>query len=271
MRLALALSLLVAPVLAAPLAEAAPRVTWADWVGAYSGRLAWSSACTIAGEARATLAIEATDGVLAIELAPARPGLRALSLVEGEAGLEGQQGDTRVAVRRSAADTVDVTVVLDSGCTMKARLARARSGVAACDRLAAWSRVEARCTKLGDAARLENAAKLAAARWKATDAKVCAARADALERALVDAGCAPHPDPQLGVRARACLDLVHETAALARCGAVPHDLRDGLSDEARRLAAAAQTADDATRPYVERECRSSRTAVATLAAKYRCP
>lgn len=91
-----------------------------------------------------------------------------------------------------------------------------------------------------------------------------------LERALVDVGCAPHPDPQIGVRARACLELVQATDQLARCGRVPPMFLDPLVAQARALAAAAQTAEQVTLPYVERQCRDEAVTALALATKFQC-
>ena len=257
--------------LVARVADAAPDIpsaTWADWVGSYRGTLAWRD-CAIAGSASAILALDAADGVLSIDLAPARPGLRAMSLVAEDGAWSAQQGDVKLKITRRA-DRLELVVELDSGCRMTARLQRASTGVASCDRLVAWSRVESRCTKLRDAP-LEDAGKVAGTKWRVADANSCAARAAKLEASLVDVGCAPYPDPLIGVRARECLELASESAKLSRCGNVPADLKDAVVFDAGALASAAQSADRATLPYVERQCRDAKATIVALATRFGCP
>src|SRR5688572_24851735 len=123
-------------VLATP--QASP--SWAEWVGDWDGKLKWQS-CTAEGEPRASIAIDANDGAMSIDLSPAGSALPALSLVEDGDGWLGQQGDVTVRVKR-AKDKLDLAIDLDSGCQVKGTMARASVGIAACDRLAAWARIE---------------------------------------------------------------------------------------------------------------------------------
>jgi len=227
--------------LAASLAVAAPAArpaTWADWVGDYRGALAWRN-CTVAGARTATLALDATDGVIALELAPAGMALRAMTLVEEEGGWIAQDGDVSLRVTRPRAATIAVALELASGCTMRGTLRRTAARVAACDRLAGWARIEARCTKV--TARLEDVAALARTRWKPGDAARCSERADRVELAMVDAGCAPLPDVTTAVP-HACRSLVERTRALVACrprsaAIVDHVMR--LVRDAERAGAAA--------------------------------
>ncbi|MEO8707100.1 MAG: hypothetical protein ABI867_44145 [Kofleriaceae bacterium] len=250
-------------------AAPAPHATsWADWVGTFEGTLAWRS-CTTPGAKQVALAIDATDGVLAIDLAPASPGLRTLSLVSEAAGWSAQQGDVEVRITRPKAELVDLVIELDSGCMARGQLRRAATGVPACDQLTAWAKVEAHCSKLRDAP-LEDAAKLVATKWRAADAGGCTKRAQKLELALIDVGCAPHPDPQIGTRARECLDLGAASAKLARCGGVPQQIKDLVAAQAQQFTAAAQTAERATLPYVEQQCRDVKATIASIATQFGC-
>ena len=63
------------------LARPATAPTWADWVGDWEGKLKWTS-CTSDGEPSATIALDATDGAMAIDLASGGAGLGSLSLLE---------------------------------------------------------------------------------------------------------------------------------------------------------------------------------------------
>jgi len=246
-----------------------PPVTWSDWVGAYDGKLTWHG-CITPGARTATLAVEATDAVVSIDLAPASPGLRTMSLVADDRGWSGQQGDVKVQIARPRADALALVVELDSGCTVKGQLRRKATGIAACDRLLGWTRIESRCTKLQDAP-LEDLAKLVATRWQRADADRCTARVAKLEAALVDAGCAPHPDPRIGVRAPECLALATASAKLSRCGNVPAQIKDAIAFEAAALSSASQSAERATLPYVEQQCRDVTSTIATVATQFSCP
>jgi hypothetical protein len=261
----LAAACLVTPVFAAP----APKTTWADWVGDHDAKLVWTN-CTTPGAKTATIAVDAVDGALTIDLARAGGGLRALPLVEDDdATWSAQQGDVSVTLKR-AAGKLDLRVELESGCRVTGQLVRPSTNVAACDRLVAWTRVEAQCTKLHDAP-LENPAALAKTKWKPGDADRGTTRAAKLELSLVDAGCAPHPDPLIGVRAPECQALATAAAKLSRCGNVPPDLKSYLVTKSQGLAGAAQTADRATLPVVETECHGMGTVLSSVGVKFNCP
>ncbi len=253
-----------------------PRM-WADWVGDWSGKLRWSS-CTIEGEPSASLSVDATDGAFAIDLTPAGGALGKVSLVEDSGGWSGQQGDVNVRLRRTKTD-LEVAVTLDSGCEVRGTLARATTGIAACDRLSAWARIESQCQKLVRPP-LENPARLARQRrtWakssgeaRATVAAQCTARSAKVEAELVDAGCAPHPDPAIGMRGAECQALRGAGARLARCTSVPLDLRDAFQREVVVLVAAAQGADKESLPVVDAECRRTREKLVTVAQQAGCP
>lgn len=257
--------------LAAPKPGApAVRDAWADWVGEYAGNVVWRG-CTAPGAAVARVTLEATDGAMAIELAAL--GVRAMSLVERDAGWSGQQGDAAVKLGRAAAGAIALELELASGCTVRGTLKRAATAAVACDRLVGWSRIEARCSKLAAQGRqpLEDAAVIAKTTWRAADATACAARAARLELALIDTGCAPHPDPAIGTRAPDCRRLVDSTERVVRCKTLPRELEDELAGVARSLAAAAQTAAPATLGVVERQCRDAQAITASIAARFSCP
>ncbi len=259
------------------LARPAPAPTWADWVGEWQGKLRWTS-CTADGAPQATLPIEATDGAVAIDLAPAGGGLGATSLVEDNAGWLGQNGDVTVRLAHRAGKLA-LAIDLDSGCQIRGELARATSGIAACDRLAAWTSIEARCTKLVKPA-LENEARLA--RQRATwleargDARTklgaqCDARASKVETELVDAGCAPNPDPAIGMKGAECRALAQAASRLGRCASVPTDLATLIAQEASALVGAAQQATTAEMPYVEVQCKRVRERIAQTVQQSGCP
>jgi hypothetical protein len=263
---------------AGPAPAPAPRLTWADWVGDWGGKLKWQS-CSADGEEKPTLALDATDGVHAIDLRNAGGALPALSLVEDTAGWAGQQGDVSVVVKRSRPDALELVVTLESGCQISGTLARPSIGIASCDRLSAWARIESQCTKLSRPP-LENPARLARQREKWAKAKgdartmisaQCTARGAKVEAALVDAGCAPHPDPAIGLRGAECQALRGTSARIVRCGNVPFDLREALEREVIVLVAASQGADKAALPVVEAECKQARDRLVTIAKQAGCP
>ena len=253
------------------LAAATPAVAapWSDWVGDYRGALVWRQ-CTAAGEKSATLALDAVDGAMRIDLAPAGAALRAMSLTREDAAWVAQDGDLRVRVtkRPSAPSSIDIAIDYDSGCTMRGKLVRTSTGIAACDRLLGWARIEARCTKPGDA--LEDFAALVKTKWKKTDAARCTARGDKLELAMIDRGCAPNPDPDIGTRAVQCRALVDATTKLQRCGRVPPETMRRLVNAASALSGASQSASKAELPYVEQQCKDQRAEVATIAVQSQC-
>jgi hypothetical protein len=277
------LSMLVA-VASTSLAAPAPTTTWADWVGEWTGKLTWTS-CTADGFATAALPLEATDGAVAIDLTPAGGALGMMTLVDESGSWLGHQADVTVHVTRPKADVLEVAVDLDSGCQMRARMQRASTGIAACDRLVAWSRIESRCAKL-DKPPLEPAARLARQRdtWakaRTADRKSagsalkeiaaqCEARSTKVEAELIDVGCAPNADPEIGTRGPQCQAVRQIAARFARCTSSPPDLRSRFEQDAAQLAAAAQTADSSGLPIIDAECRTLRARIASAAQHYVC-
>src|SRR5262249_53150354 len=153
-----------------------------------------------------------------------------LSLVEDGTGWAGQKGDVSVRLARKA-DAIELAVDIDSGCQLRGTLKRATVGISACDRLDAWARIEARCTKLSKPP-LESIARLVRQRESWTKAKgeargklaaQCDARADKVELELVDAGCAPNPDPSVGLNGAECRALQQTWARLGKCTNLPPD------------------------------------------------
>jgi hypothetical protein len=265
------------------LATPAPQpLSWADWVGDWDGKLKWAS-CSAEGAEHASLALDALDGSVSIDLTPAGAALPALSLAEDGEGWSAQQGDVAVRVKRGKSDkkgdTLELAVDLDSGCQVRGTLRRASVGIAACDRLAAWARIESHCTKLSRPP-LENAARLARQRaaWrKATGedktklAAQCTARSAKVEQELVDIGCAPNPDPTIGMRGAECQALRGIAGRLSRCANLPSDQRDAYAREVLVLLAAAQGADKASLPVVDAECKRERDKLFAIAQQVGCP
>jgi hypothetical protein len=265
--------LALAIVCVARLAHAEP---WAAWVGDYTGPMRWTG-CTTPHPAAVTLALDATDAVMAIDLAPAGTGLPALSLVDEDPAWVAQSADLTVRLARPRANALDVAIRFDSGCAGRGTLARAVTGLAACDRLAAWARIEARCTKLHDVP-LEPAIPKERGAWLASRGAArtrlgeqCALRASRVETELVDAACAPSPDPAIGVRAPACVAVVAAAGRVARCAAIPPDVKAPIARLAGDLAAAAQTGEPSTAGVVDAQCRELQRAIDQLTARHTCP
>lgn len=271
--------LLILAAASGALATPAPQpVTWADWVGDWDGKLKWTS-CTADGADRASLALDALDGAVSIDLTPAGSALPAISLSEDGDGWLGQQGDVTVHVKRAKADKLELAVDLDSGCQVRGTLSRASVGIAACDRLAAWARIESHCTKLSRPP-LENAARLARQRaaWRKARgddrtklAAQCTARSAKVEQELIDIGCAPNPDPAIGMRGAECQALRGMAGRVSRCANLPSDQRDAYAREVLVLLAAAQGADKASLPVVDAECKRERDKLFAIAQQVGCP
>src|SRR5262249_40679273 len=130
---------------ATPAPPAPKRLTWADWVGDWEGKLKWSG-CSVDGQPAATVPIEATDGAIAIDLTTAGGALASIGLVDDNDGWVGQRDDVTVHLARTPA-ALELAIDLDSGCAIRGTLHRATIGIATCDQLEAWSRIEGRCTK----------------------------------------------------------------------------------------------------------------------------
>jgi hypothetical protein len=262
--------------LAAPAAQP-DRLAWADFVGDWAGKLEWGS-CTFDGAKEGTFSVDATDGALSIDLGPAGSAFGTMSLVEDGAGFTGQQADVKVKLTRTAKE-LELAVDLDSGCTVRATLSRPSVGIAACDRLAAWSRIEQQCSKLAHPP-LENPARLARQRAEWTKARgdardklaaQCTKRSARVETRLVDVGCAPNADPKIGMRGAECQALRGVSARVQRCAAIPFDIRTDLERNVVVLLAAAQGADQASLPVVDGQCKATREKLAAMALQAGCP
>jgi hypothetical protein len=240
---------------------APPGATWADWVGSYTGKLAWTG-CSAPGAKTPTLALDAVDGALTIDLTPAGGGLRPLSLVEDEGRLTARQGDATLALVPRRADTIDLAIDLTSGCAIRGQLVRASTGVRACDRLVALARIEAACTKLPGPPKPP-----AAQRWKARDAARCTALADPIQTELVDAGCVPIADPAALVPGPACRTLLAHAATVHRCATAPPPLVQ-LADRLTALGPPAQ--DRASRATLDASCVRYDALLARAAAGTGC-
>jgi hypothetical protein len=253
--------------------EAAPkaRATWADWVGDYEGKLAWKG-CLTPGAARARISLDAVDGAMFIELVEAGGGLRAMSLVEEEAGWSAQSGDVKLRVTRPRANAVYVDAEVGSDCRLRANLARATTKIEACDRLIGWTRIESQCTKQV-ADRLEDPAKLATERkrWKpGADGmtRMCETRSNKLVASLLMARCAPDPDPDAFIMGPACQALEQAMGTLRRCPNLPPQAMQALD----AMVSGPRSAHDATtRAIVEERCGSLRRSLDRVATDSRCP
>ncbi|HEY5948988.1 MAG TPA: hypothetical protein VIV40_26030 [Kofleriaceae bacterium] len=261
---------------------AAQPSSWADWVGDWDGKLK-STSCSLEVGERASFALDAIDGAVTVDLSPASSSLPQLSLVEDGDGWMGQQGDVTVRVKRikpdKIGDRLELAVDLDSGCQVRGTLTRGSVGIAACDRLAAWARIESHCTKLSRPP-LENAARLARQRaeWRKARgddrsklAAQCSARSTKVEQQLIDTGCAPNADPAIGMRGAECQALRGIAGRLGRCGNLPSDQRDAYAREVLVLLAAAQGADKASLPVVDGECKRERDKLFAIAQQVGCP
>ena len=262
---------------AARAATPAPASSWADWVGDWDGKLKWAG-CSIDGEPSASVALEAIDGSLAIDLAPAGGALGPLSLVENNTGWLGQQGDVTVKLAHGRDSSIEVAVELESGCTMHATLKRASVGIATCDELAGWARIEEHCSRLAKP-RLENFARLVRQRveWtkargeaRSTLALQCKARVGKVEAELAEAGCAPDPNP-VSQRGPECQALRQTAAKLSRCGTLPFDLATSLAHDANQLASAVAGAETETSlKVVEKQCKQMRDQITEAAQQAGC-
>ncbi|HUS27393.1 MAG TPA: hypothetical protein VMZ53_02760 [Kofleriaceae bacterium] len=275
-RAAFAVTLAVASgALAAPATQ--PSLTWADWVGDWNGKLTWSG-CAVDDEKRASIQVDATDGSIAVDLTSAGGALGKMTLLENGEGFAAKEGDISLRLTRKDA-ALELAVDLDSGCQLRGTLSRSSVGIAACDQLAAWARIEQQCTKLSRPA-LENPTRLARQRaeWKKATgdartklAEKCTSRAARVQSQLVDVGCAPNPDPNIGMRGAECQALRGVSARVQRCSNVPFDVRTSLEREVVVLLAAMQGADQASIPVVDAECKREREKVFAIAQQAGCP
>src|SRR5438270_296796 len=85
----------------------------------------------------------------------------------------------------------------------------------------------------------------------------------------VDAtGCAPSPEPDIGVRATSCRALVADANRVQRCATAP---ADSIVSLVAQLAAASQTASAAELPTIEAQCEDVHARLRELARRVRCP
>jgi hypothetical protein len=262
-------------------ADTPPRSSWAAWVGDWQGKLRWSG-CTVDGEPAASIAIDVVDGAAAIDLAPAGGALDKVALepdvsAGGEAW-RGKAGDVGVHVTRGVA-TLELAVDLESGCSMRGSLHRASVGVAACDELEAWARIENRCTRLVKPP-LENLSRVAhqRAEWSKADAETrvklatqCKARASKVEAELAAASCAPDLAPA-HERFPECGALRLSAAKVTRCQTLAFDVATSLAHDANALADATTGTDGSTSSHdvLEKQCHAMRESLVATAQQAGC-
>lgn len=242
---------------------ASADVTWADWVGDYTGKLAWTG-CIAPGAKTATVAIDAVDGALTIDLVRAGGGLRDLSLAEDPEAetLAAKQGDVTLAIARTRPGTIALSIDLASGCAVRGTLVRKSTAVAACDRAVALARIEKACTKLAGPPH-----ELVIKKVKAADAERCTRSGDAIATAVTDAACMPVPDPAGTLVGAQCRQMVNEAEALKRCPNAPPD----YTVIADRLIALARPAMAASRQVVNASCEEGHQMLVELASYVHCP
>jgi hypothetical protein len=259
----------------------APRSSWAAWVGDWQGKLRWTG-CTVDGEPAASIAIDVVDGAAAIDLAAAGGALDKVALEPDTSGAsdawKGHAGDVAVHVTHGPA-TLELAVDLESGCAMRGSLHRASVGIAACDELAAWARIENRCTRLVKPP-LENLSRVAhqRAEWSKADAETrvklavqCKARASKVEAELAQASCAPDPSPA-PARFPECGALRLSAAKVTRCQTLAFDVATSLAHDANALADATSGTDGSTssRDVLEKQCRTMRESLVATAQQAGC-
>ncbi len=245
------------------LAGTARAETWDEWVGDYAGKLVWTS-CASPGAKSVAVALDAVDGALTIDLAPAGGGLRALSLADdGDTEiLSAQQGDVTLSIAHPKPATIAVAIDLASGCTIRGTLIRASTRIAACDRAVALARIEKACTKL-----TAKPIGLALEKWKPADADRCTARGNMIEAEVTEAGCLPVPDPAGTLIGAQCRQMVREAEALKRCATAPPQ----YVQVADRLIARARPAMAGSTSIVDASCHEGHQMLVELAAYAHCP
>jgi hypothetical protein len=255
-------------------AAVAPRSSWASWVGDWQGKLRWTG-CTVDGEPAASIAIDAIDSVVTIDLSAAGGALGSVPLAPDLAsdGWSGRAGDVAVHLARSSA-TLELAVELESGCAVHGSLRRQSVGIAACDDLEGWARIETRCTRLVKPP-LENLARVAhqRAEWSKASTEMrgkvaaqCKARSSKVEAELVGAHCVPG-DGEQPARFPECGALRLAAAKIAHCQALPFDVATSLAHDANALADATAGIDaqSSSRDVLEKQCRAMREQLALSA------
>ncbi len=246
---ALALSVVLA---AAPTA-ASPGVRWDDLVGDYQLTARTNGQCAFAPERRAEVRIDAVDGALHVDLAAIGGGVGVVSLAAHDDGaFTGAELGARVEIVRARRDRLTVTMTYDSGCVVTGIAVRSPIR-GRCPAMTTWQRVAARCTRGLEAPPLRG---------------TCRDRAERLELALIDVGCAPARDLADVTRGPACSRLVTLAASTSRCA--------NASPEAHVIANLVETrpttASDATsRAAVEAGCALHLQRLTAALHGTRCP
>jgi hypothetical protein len=263
---------IVAVAHADPVPPSDSRSSWASWVGDWQGKLRWTG-CTVDGEPAASIAIDAADGVVRIDLSGAGGALGIIPLApDAGDGWIGRAGDVGVHVARGSA-TLELAVELESGCAVHGSLRRQTVGISACDDLEGWARIENHCTRLVKPP-LENLARVAhqRAEWSKASAETrgklaaqCKARSSKVEAELVGARCVPG-DAEQPARFPECGALRLAAAKIAHCQTVPFDVATSLAHDANALADATIGIDsDSSRAVLEKQCKAMRDQLATSA------
>lgn len=243
-------SLVIVAALAVP---ARADVAWADVVGDWSATLRWSS-CAAAGATKAAIAIDATNGVLAIDLAATSKYLASYALLptDDAKALEAQHGDIALTVAPTGTDKLALAVrVGTAGCTLRAELARPRPSCA----LDAWTRIAKRCTREP----IDFPTK-----------GTCREQAATLEHAVVEAGCAPSSNARFVARSH-CQRLPQVAQQVNQCPKLDQAQRDAFTKLAATMVGAAQSVDQTSAATLDQQCDDIAVGMRARARTFGCP
>lgn len=223
-----------------------------DWVGTWSGPATWKD-CSVQGADTLDVAITWRDGTLWLDGAALYDGLGEIAPdVHDDGSLGYDDDDLAISVKRTKKKGVVLTLTTAAQCTMTAKIARATTGIGACDGLVALAAAATSCQVALDddpTADVETWRGLTGAKRRAA-ATQCTARATTLKATLVADDCVPPDhDPAGSAQCRAAWQQV---SRIDRCEQVPADFKASTHVHAAHLRKQIRTLSvDEAAPYCD--------------------
>jgi hypothetical protein len=196
------------------------------WVGTWTGKATWKK-CTTAGPKKLALDLTAARGLITVDGDQLMDGLGAIDFVTGLDALSAPREDLSLTITwtKKGAKLVMKT---GAGCTAKATLTRATSGIPSCDALLALRTVEASCrTTEGDVAADRKAWKKLTGKKKKAQAAQCTTDADTLRTSLGDGQClAASTSLAFRTGLPGCDEYIASMERYLQCEKIPQAARD---------------------------------------------
>lgn len=245
------------------------------WVGTWTGKATWKG-CTTAGPKQLALTLVAARGTITLDGDTLMEGLGDVDFAAALAALSAPRDDLSLTLTWGKKG-VKLAMKTAGGCTAKATLTRASSGIAACDAALALREIDAGCggTSAGDAAADRKAWKKLTGKKKKAQAARCEADAATLRADLGSRQCLAGGGGGASLAGMpSCDRYVQAMERYLTCDKIPQETRDaarqGIDALVESWRNASQIPADA-KAQMDDACKSAVEALQQGANALGCP